>query len=237
MVVRAGREAEVAAVFARYDLHAVRIGMVIDEPVVRCRAGGEVVCEVPGRGAGRRGATVRPAAGAAGRARGPAARRSRGRSARRHRRTGDLLDLLASPNGRSRKPIWRRYDHMNGTNTLVAPGAGDAALLRVKGTTRAIAIAMDGPSPARLGALDPRLAAVSAVCEAAVNVACSGARADRSHELPEPRLTGVARGLLAASPRSSAASPTRARRSAFRSSPATSASTTRRRTDRSCPRR
>ena len=62
---------------------------------------------------------------------------------------------------------------MNGTNTLVGPGAGDAALLRVKGTTRAIAVSLDGPG--RLGALDPRLAGSAAVLEGALNVACSGA--------------------------------------------------------------
>ncbi|MEP6808397.1 MAG: AIR synthase related protein, partial [Chloroflexota bacterium] len=84
-----------------------------------------------------------------------------------------LLELLASPNARSRKPIWRRYDHMNGTNTLVGPGAGDAALLRIKGTARAIALSLDGPG--RLGALDPRLAGAAAVIEGALNVACSGA--------------------------------------------------------------
>ncbi len=62
---------------------------------------------------------------------------------------------------------------MNGTNTLVGPGAGDAALLRIKGTARAIAVSLDGPG--RIGALDPRLAAISAVLEGAANVACSGA--------------------------------------------------------------
>jgi phosphoribosylformylglycinamidine (FGAM) synthase-like enzyme len=71
--------------------------------------------------------------------------------------------------------VWRRYDHMNGTNTLVGPGAGDAALLRVKGTAAALALALDGPGPARLGALDPYLAGASAVLEGALNVACSGA--------------------------------------------------------------
>jgi len=63
---------------------------------------------------------------------------------------------------------------MNGTDTLVGPGAGDAALLRVKGTRRAIALALDGPG--RIGALDPRLAGMAAVLEGAANVACSGAR-------------------------------------------------------------
>jgi len=86
-----------------------------------------------------------------------------------------LLELLAHPNLRDRKPIWRRYDHMNGTNTLVGPGAGDAALLRIKGTPRALALAIDGPGPARLGALDPYLAGASAVIEGALNVACGGA--------------------------------------------------------------
>jgi len=62
---------------------------------------------------------------------------------------------------------------MNGTNTLVPPGAGDAALLRVKGTRRALALSLDGPG--RIAALDPRVAAVSAVLEGALNVAVSGA--------------------------------------------------------------
>jgi phosphoribosylformylglycinamidine synthase len=63
---------------------------------------------------------------------------------------------------------------MNGTNTLLGPGFGDAALLRVKGTGRAIALALDGPG--RIGALDPRQAGMAAVLEGAANVACSGAR-------------------------------------------------------------
>ncbi|HET7685960.1 MAG TPA: phosphoribosylformylglycinamidine synthase subunit PurL [Candidatus Limnocylindria bacterium] len=175
IVVRAGEESAVQAAFERYDLHAVRIGHVIDEPVVRCSAGGEVVCEVPGAALAdeapryvlpqappadlpsRHAADLRPLA-----AEPPSVE--------------TLLELLGSPNARSRKAIWRRYDHMNGTNTLIGPGAGDAALLRVKGTRRAIAISLDGPAPSRVGALDPRLAAASAVIEGATNVACVGAR-------------------------------------------------------------
>jgi phosphoribosylformylglycinamidine (FGAM) synthase-like enzyme len=87
--------------------------------------------------------------------------------------TAALLGLLASPNVRSRRPVWRRYDHMNGTNTLVGPGGGDAAVLRLKGTPRALALAIDGPG--RLGALDPRHAGAAAALEGAMNVACSGA--------------------------------------------------------------
>jgi phosphoribosylformylglycinamidine synthase len=95
--------------------------------------------------------------------------------ARAEPRAEDLLELLALPNVRDRRPIWRRYDHMNGTNTVVRPGAGDAAMLRVTPTRGAVALAIDGPGPARVGALDPFIAGASAVVEGATNVACSGA--------------------------------------------------------------
>ena len=170
IVVRAGRVAEVQAIFDRYELHAAEIGTVIDDPVIRCRASGDLVCEVPGRAladdAPRYEISGSPAPPLASDLDALAAERPSAET---------LLDLLASPNARDRKPIWRRYDHMNGTNTLVGPGAGDAALLRVKGTGLALALSIDGPGPARVGAIDPYLAGVSAVVEGALNVACHGA--------------------------------------------------------------
>jgi phosphoribosylformylglycinamidine synthase II len=84
-----------------------------------------------------------------------------------------LLRLLASPNLGSRAAIIRRYDHQVGDDTVVLPG-GDAALLRVRGTTSGIALSTDGN--ARYGVLDPRLGAQIAVCEAARNVVATGAR-------------------------------------------------------------
>ncbi len=172
LVVRAGDEAPVQAVFERYDLHAVVIGRVIGEPVVRAVADGRLVCQVPGRALADDAPRYTPPAAPAA---DLAARRAEGLDelAAEPPTADALLELLASPNVRSRKPIWQRYDHMNGTNTLVGPGAGDAALLRVKGTRRAIALSLDGPG--RLGALDPRLAGMAAVVEGVLNVACSGA--------------------------------------------------------------
>jgi phosphoribosylformylglycinamidine synthase II len=172
LVVRAGREAEVEATFTRYELHAVTIGRVIDEPVVRARAAGTIVCELPGRAlADDAPSYILPAAPPQDVERRWA--ESLDDLARERVSSPALLELLSAPNARSRKSIWRRYDHMNGTNTLVGPGAGDAALLRVKGSRRGIALALDGPG--RLGALDPRLAATAAVVEGALNVACTGA--------------------------------------------------------------
>ncbi|HET6746122.1 MAG TPA: phosphoribosylformylglycinamidine synthase subunit PurL [Candidatus Limnocylindria bacterium] len=173
LVVRAGREEEVRRAFRRYDLHAVTIGRVTDEPVIRATYRGRTICEVPGRALADDAPTYVPPAAP------PldlAIRRSEPLAdlAAEPPTAATLLELLGGQNARSRRPIWRRYDHMNGINTLVGPGHGDAALLRIKGTTHALAVALDGPG--RLGDLDPRLAAASAVLEGATNVACSGAQ-------------------------------------------------------------
>jgi phosphoribosylformylglycinamidine synthase len=171
IVVRPDRVDEVQAVFHRYGLAAADIGRIVDEPIIRARAGGELVCRVGGRSL----ADDAPRYAIAGRP-GRATADDLEDLAREPITAATLLELLGSPNARDRKPIWRRYDHMNGTNTVVGPGAGDAAVLRIKGTPRALALAIDGPSPARVGALDPYLAGLSAVLEGAVNVACMGAR-------------------------------------------------------------
>ena len=170
IVVRPDAVPDVRAVFDRYELAAAAIGTIIDEPVIRVTAGEELVCRVPGRAL----ADDAPRLAISGSAPEPPASDLEQLAAEAPE-ASTLLELLASPNVRDRKPIWRQYDHMNGTNTLVGPGAGDAALLRIKGTPRALALAIDGPAPARVGALDAFLAGASAVVEGAMNVAVTGA--------------------------------------------------------------
>ena len=85
-----------------------------------------------------------------------------------------LLRLLASPNVASKESVYRQYDHQVMTNTVVPPG-GDAALLRIKGTRKAIALSTDGNG--RYCYLDPYAGGAIAVAEAARNVSCVGARA------------------------------------------------------------
>jgi phosphoribosylformylglycinamidine synthase len=84
-----------------------------------------------------------------------------------------LLKLLASPNICSRRWIWEQYDHQVMLNTVVLPGS-DAAVLRIKGTDRAIAVSTD--CNGRYCYLDPYLGAQIAFVEAARNVACAGGR-------------------------------------------------------------
>jgi phosphoribosylformylglycinamidine synthase len=87
--------------------------------------------------------------------------------------TAQLKQLLASPNICSKRWVWQQYDHMVQTNTVDAPGAGDAGVIRIKGLNRGLAMALDGNG--RWCYLDPRLGAMHAVAEAARKVACAGA--------------------------------------------------------------
>lgn len=84
-----------------------------------------------------------------------------------------LLRLLSSPNLASKEWVYRQYDHMVRTNTVVLPGA-DAAVVRIKETRKALAIALDGNG--RYCAANPREGAKLLVAEAARNVVCVGAK-------------------------------------------------------------
>jgi phosphoribosylformylglycinamidine synthase II len=83
-----------------------------------------------------------------------------------------LWRLLACPEIASKRLVWRQYDHQVLTNTVVRPGS-DAAVMRVKGTRRAIALTTDGSG--RLCYLDPYAGGAMAVAEAARNLVCTGA--------------------------------------------------------------
>jgi phosphoribosylformylglycinamidine synthase len=85
----------------------------------------------------------------------------------------ELLDLLGSPNVRSRAPVYERYDHLVGSRTVRRPGL-DAAVLRLRPSLRGLAVSLDGSS--RATALAPRTGGARAVFEAARNVACTGGR-------------------------------------------------------------
>jgi phosphoribosylformylglycinamidine synthase II len=83
-----------------------------------------------------------------------------------------FLTLISSPNLSSKRWIYEQYDHMVRTNTTIPPGS-DAAVLRIKGTTKAVALTSNCNS--RYCYLDPYTGAAIAVAEGARNLACSGA--------------------------------------------------------------
>src|SRR5512132_997646 len=85
-----------------------------------------------------------------------------------------LLDLLASPNLRSRSWIYRRYDQLVGSRTIRRPGL-DAAVIRLRPSYRGLAVSLDGSG--RIARLAPHTGGAMAVLEAARNVACAGGEA------------------------------------------------------------
>jgi len=84
-----------------------------------------------------------------------------------------LFKLLAGGNLASKRWIFRQYDHQVMTNTVISPGAADAAVLRLRGTRRGIALSTD--CNGRYCYLDPYAGGAIAVAEAARNVVCTGA--------------------------------------------------------------
>jgi len=182
------------------------IGRITDDPRWRARWHGQVVADIPigaladdaplydrpaaaplmnqepsptGRDAAgllSRKAPPHPRSGAASPVNetGEAGNGSRGTQ---HPNSGEvgaaLRALLDSPNVASKKWVYRQYDSIVQSNTVLGPGS-DAAVIRIKNSRRAMALKVD--SNPRACALDPYLGAVGVVCEAARNVACSGAR-------------------------------------------------------------
>jgi phosphoribosylformylglycinamidine synthase len=170
LVVKQGREAEVERIFDKWDLHAVRIGQVTADGLLRVRDRGAIVAEIPNRALVDEAPVYER----------PVARPSYLDEAQ----TLDvdslssiepraaMLALLASPTIASKRWVYRQYDHMIGTSSIVRDGFG-AGVMRVKGTDRALAVSVDGNG--RYCYLDPRRGAALAVAEAARNVACAGA--------------------------------------------------------------
>ena len=169
LVAAKGREEEVRRVFAKWELDAVEIGRVTEGSELTARLHGEVVARVPvellAEAPKYRKPTAEPAWLAERRAFDPLT------LSEPSDYTAALAELLASPTIASKEWAFRQYDQQVGINTLVLPGS-DAAVMRVKGTRRALAVSTDGNG--RQVFLDPRQGAAMAVCEAARNVSCSG---------------------------------------------------------------
>jgi phosphoribosylformylglycinamidine synthase II len=163
-VVRPERVAAVEAVCRRWELDHAAIGQVTGTGELRAYFAGDLVGAIPATHltdeapryeVSRR---PRPAAEPAAAPPGPPTERA-------------LLDLLASPNIRSRAWIYRRYDQLVGSRTVRRPGL-DAAVLRLRPSFRGLAVSLDGSG--RIARLDPHTGGALAVLEAARNVACAG---------------------------------------------------------------
>src|SRR2546429_3978276 len=166
VVVRPPAEAAVRQIVDHFELHADRVGSVTSTGRIRIREAGVVVADLPLKTL-IDGVPLRsPAATFPDKPLSPLLPSVDEPEA-------ILLDLIASPNLRSRRPIYRTYDHQVQDNTVFGPGF-DAALLRVPGTNKGLALTTDG-NPWYV-ALDPYEGTKAAVAEAARNIVCTGAR-------------------------------------------------------------
>jgi phosphoribosylformylglycinamidine synthase II len=175
VVAKQGREGEVTAILEKWDLSAAVIGEVIAEPVYRVTEGERIVAEFPGIRLVTDCPTYTPEAHESQdvvRLRAVDASTIPERPEERDP-SWTLMQLLSSPTIASKTWVHRQYDTSVRTNTVVGPG-GDAAVVRIRGTRRALALKTD--CNGRYVYLDPRLGAQIAVCEAARNVACTGGR-------------------------------------------------------------
>ncbi|HUR19404.1 MAG TPA: phosphoribosylformylglycinamidine synthase subunit PurL, partial [Vicinamibacterales bacterium] len=170
LIVKKGRESEVEAIFEKWDLHAVRIGEVTADSMLRIRDHGVLVAEVPNRALTDEGPVYHrpfhPPADLAARQQMPSVN-----AGILPTPSDALMQLLATPGIASKRWVYRQFDYMVRTNTIVLAGLG-AAVVRVKGTNRALAMSVDGNG--RFCQLDPRQGARLAVAEASRNVACAG---------------------------------------------------------------
>lgn len=171
LVVHQGSEDAVRAIFSKWDLEAAVIGRVTDTKRLRCTFDGKVVVDLP----------IEPLTDDAPAYDRPAAEphATDDGSKLQFRDLPEptdynqtLLRLMESPNLCSREWVYRQYDSYVGGGTIVRPGS-DAAVVRLPGTEKAIAMTVDCNS--RLCLVDPYVGTVSAVAEAARNLAASGA--------------------------------------------------------------
>src|SRR6202522_536367 len=184
LVAQKGREQEVFRVFEKWGLDAVIVGQVIPEPRLRILHHGQLVANIPNQSLTDDAPLYHRPVGqwkAPVRLNPPPEVLEQltffeetlsGATASATNYTDELRSLLASSNICSKNWIHEQYDSMVQTNTVEGPG-GEAGVMRIKGTSRGLAMALDGNE--RWCYLDPKLGASHAVAEAARKVACTGA--------------------------------------------------------------
>jgi phosphoribosylformylglycinamidine synthase subunit PurL len=180
LVADKNREDEVIRVFEKWGLDAVIVGQVIDQPRLRIRHHGQLVADIPNQsltddaplyhrpvGEWKAPVSLNPPPELQGKL-----TFFEETQAGTPKYADELRALLSSSNICSKNWIHEQYDSMVQTNTMQGPG-GEAGVMRIKGTQRGLAMALDGNE--RWCYLDPKLGASHAVSEAARKVACTGA--------------------------------------------------------------
>ncbi|HVG19042.1 MAG TPA: phosphoribosylformylglycinamidine synthase subunit PurL [Blastocatellia bacterium] len=171
IVAASGREREVVDIFKKWELDAVVIGHVTADSRLRVKTGGKVVADIPNTALTDEAPVYNR----------PIKKPDHGAPAPEviqvETTSGELdstfMRVITSPTVASKEWVYRQYDHMVRTNTVVYPGS-DAAVIRIKEKRRSLAMTLD--SNARYCQLDPRAGARLVIAEACRNLTASGAR-------------------------------------------------------------
>ncbi len=171
IVVKKGLESEIVELFEKYDLDAVSVGHVTDDKMLRLLHKGEVVAEVPADALAEEAPVYYKPSSVPAYYVEYQAMENVEPQVSNYKET--LLNLLKQPTIASKEWVYDQYDYQVRTSTVVAPGS-DAAVVRVRGTNKGLAMTTDCNS--RYIYLDPETGGKIAVAEAARNVVCSGAK-------------------------------------------------------------
>ena len=173
VVVKKGRETEVEAIFAKWDIHCAQIGSVTEGPAVRYFWHGDLVGDIPAESLVLGGGAP------------VYYREFREPAYYKAYQDFDIQNvsvpqdlhavaqkIIALPNVASKRWVYEQYDSMVGTVNMSTNGPSDAAIVKVKGTDRALAMTVDCNS--RYVHADPEVGTMIAVAENARNIVCSG---------------------------------------------------------------
>jgi phosphoribosylformylglycinamidine synthase subunit PurL len=172
VVPKAGYEDQVKEIFTKWGLEAVVVGRVTADGMMRLKENGKVVAEISAKALTDKAPVYHKED------REPLYYQEKKNTDLSHINQKEdsnavLKKIISSPNIASKEWIYRQYDHQVGANTVVLPGS-DAAVVRVRGTKKGIAMTTDCNS--RYVYLDPYKGGALAVAEAARNLVCSGAK-------------------------------------------------------------
>lgn len=171
IVVKKGREEEVVSLFQKYGLEAVVVGKVTDDSMLRLTHRGEVVAEVPVDALAENAPVYHKPSKEPDYFREFQQIDAPAPEVKDFKET--LIKLLSQPTIASKEWVYQQYDYQVQTNTVVAPGS-DAAVIRIRGTKKALAMTTDCNS--RYLYLDPETGGKIAVAEAARNIVCAGGK-------------------------------------------------------------
>ncbi|MGF2614356.1 phosphoribosylformylglycinamidine synthase subunit PurL [Rossellomorea vietnamensis] len=169
IVVEKGGEAEIEKIVSKYDLDAVAIGRVTEDRTLRLLHKGEIVADVPVDALAEDAPVYNKPSQEPAYFREFQEMKAETPAVIDHQDT--LIKLLSQPTIASKEWVYDQYDHQVRTNTVVSPGS-DAAVIRIRGTKKALAMTTDCNS--RYLYLDPETGGKIAVAEAARNIVCSG---------------------------------------------------------------